>query len=433
MGGVRIVTSRSRVIRFVGVLALLAAACLSLLPAAAVAATSPRAETPARATQARRTRCSKSCGMRRTTWTRASTTPSRRSSQRTTSGRPARLQARVRARPARRSCRTSPRRCPRSRPTARTTSSRSARTEVLERQADVKASDFRARSSGLQDRLAGRRLLLDIKGVSGSNGFATTKKGHISGIVTERRQPHGRDQARQPRRATSSTSSRREFAHVPAGEDAGERPVDASGFLRHGPYMIQSYEPNRSFVIVRNPNYNDQIPTMPSGNPDRVEGKIITDPVAAYQRVVSNKSDYDFQPVPNDRLPRRSRSTRISCGSTRTRTRTTSRSTTSSRRSTTSRHARRRSTRSTAARSSRACTAVSGSRRRTSCRRATRSTRRSTTYTFDLAKAKQLVQQSGTAGQTVDVYGRTRTRRSRPPSTWPTSCTRSATSRSCIS
>jgi peptide/nickel transport system substrate-binding protein len=42
---------------------------------------------------------------------------------------------------------------------------------------------------------------------------------------------------------------------------------------------------------------------MPTGAPDKVVGKIITDPVAAYQQVVSNKSDYDFQVVPNDRLP----------------------------------------------------------------------------------------------------------------------------------
>ena len=67
--------------------------------------------------------------------------------------------------------------------------------------------------------------------------------------------------------------------------------------------MIQSYVPSRSFVLVRNPNYNNQIPTMPTGAPDKVVGKIITDPVAAYQQVVSNKSDYDFQVVPNDRLP----------------------------------------------------------------------------------------------------------------------------------
>ena len=88
---------------------------------------------------------------------------------------------------------------------------------------------------------------------------------------------------------------------VPTGTPASDQsthPIPATG-----PYMVQSYTPNRSFTIVRNPHYNNQIPTMPSGNPDKVVGKIITDPVAAYQQVVSGQADYDYQPVPNDRLP----------------------------------------------------------------------------------------------------------------------------------
>ena len=43
-----------------------------------------------------------------------------------------------------------------------------------------------------------------------------------------------------------------------------------------------------------------------------------------------------------------------------------------------------------------------------------------TVYTYDLAKAKQLIKQSGTAGQTVDVYGHERgARRRSRSSTWP--------------
>jgi peptide/nickel transport system substrate-binding protein len=137
--------------------------------------------------------------------------------------------------------------------------------------------------------------------VSGPNGFATTKKGHISGIVA--------DDA--SRKITIHLDNARgdflyilalEFSHfVPAGTPASDQSTKA--IPATGPYMIQSYVPSRRFVLVRNPNYNNQIPTMPSGNPDKVVGKIITDPVAAYQQVVSNKSDYDFQIVPNDRLP----------------------------------------------------------------------------------------------------------------------------------
>ncbi|MDX6399608.1 MAG: peptide/nickel transport system substrate-binding protein [Gaiellaceae bacterium] len=166
----------------------------------------------------------------------------------------------------------------------------------------VKASDFRySIERDFKIDSPGVGFYADISGVSGPSGFATTKKGHISGIVT--------DDA--SRKITIHLDNPRgdflyilalEFSHfVPAGTPASDQSTKA--IPATGPYMIQSYVPSRSFVLVRNPNYNNQIPTMPSGNPDKVVGKIITDPVAAYQQVVSNKADYDYQIVPNDRLP----------------------------------------------------------------------------------------------------------------------------------
>jgi peptide/nickel transport system substrate-binding protein len=137
--------------------------------------------------------------------------------------------------------------------------------------------------------------------VSGDNGFATTKKGHISGIITNDANRTIEIKLDHPEGDILYILAL-EFAHVvPSGTPASDQsthPIPATG-----PYMIQSYTPNRGFVVVRNPNYNNQIPTMPSGNPDKVVGTIITDPVAAYQRVVGGKADYDYQPVPNDRLP----------------------------------------------------------------------------------------------------------------------------------
>jgi len=166
----------------------------------------------------------------------------------------------------------------------------------------VKASDFQySIERDFKMDSPGVGFYSDIVGVSGSNGFAETKKGHITGIVSD-------DAARtitinltQPRGDFLYILAL-EFSHfVPQGTPASDQsthPIPATG-----PYMLQSYVPSRSFVVVRNPNYNNQIPTMPSGAPDKVVGKIITDPVASYQQVVSNKSDYDFNPVPNDRLP----------------------------------------------------------------------------------------------------------------------------------
>jgi peptide/nickel transport system substrate-binding protein len=165
----------------------------------------------------------------------------------------------------------------------------------------LKASDFRYTiERAFKMDSPGVGFFSDIKGVSGSSGFAETKKGHISGIITNDQKRTIRIQLDSPRGDLPYILAL-EFSHiVPAGTPASDQsthPIPATG-----PYELQSYQPNRGFTIVRNPNYNNQIPTMPKGNPDKVVGKIITDPVAAYQQVVSNKSDYDFQPVPNDRL-----------------------------------------------------------------------------------------------------------------------------------
>ena len=163
----------------------------------------------------------------------------------------------------------------------------------------VKASDFRYTIE--------RAYKIDSPGVgffssiTGADKFGETKKGHISGIITN-------DAARTIEIKLDHPEGdilyilATEFAHVvPSGTPASDQsthPIPATG-----PYMVQSYAPNRQIVLVRNPNFNNQIPTEPTGNPDKVVAKIITDPVAAYQQIISGKADYDFQVVPNDRLP----------------------------------------------------------------------------------------------------------------------------------
>ncbi|TML94358.1 MAG: hypothetical protein E6G03_13020 [Actinobacteria bacterium] len=166
----------------------------------------------------------------------------------------------------------------------------------------VKASDFRyAIERDFKMDSPGVGFYSDIQGVSGASGFATTKKGHISGIIPDDSAGTIEIKLDNPRGDFLYILALEFSDFVPSGTPASDqstKPIPATG-----PYMVQSYTPSRSFTIVRNPHYNNQIPTMPSGNPDKVVGKIITDPVAAYQQVVSGQSDYDFQPVPNDRLP----------------------------------------------------------------------------------------------------------------------------------
>jgi peptide/nickel transport system substrate-binding protein len=91
-----------------------------------------------------------------------------------------------------------------------------------------------------------------------------------------------------------------EFASlVPQGtpaKDQSTTPIPATG-----PYMIQNYRPNRSFVVVRNPKFKP-VRGVPKGNPDKVSFTITSDDVAAYQQAVSGQVDYDFLQVPTDRL-----------------------------------------------------------------------------------------------------------------------------------
>jgi len=166
----------------------------------------------------------------------------------------------------------------------------------------VKASDFRySIERDFKMDSPGVGFYSDIQGVSGAKGFATTKKGHISGIIADDAKGTIEIKLDNPRGDFLYILALEFSDFVPSGTPASDqstKPIPATG-----PYMVQSYTPNRSFTIVRNPHYNNQIPTMPSGNPDKVVGKIITDPVAAYQQVVSGQADYDYQPVPNDRLP----------------------------------------------------------------------------------------------------------------------------------
>jgi peptide/nickel transport system substrate-binding protein len=167
---------------------------------------------------------------------------------------------------------------------------------------DVKASDFRASIERLfKVDSPGVGFFSNIKGVSGSSGFAETKKGHIAGIVTNDANRTIDITLDNPQGDILYILATQFASILPAKTPASDQ--STQGIPSTGPYMIQSYVPSRNFTVVRNPNYNDQIPTMPSGNPDKVVGKIITDPVAAYQQVATNKSDYDFQVVPNDRLP----------------------------------------------------------------------------------------------------------------------------------
>jgi peptide/nickel transport system substrate-binding protein len=161
----------------------------------------------------------------------------------------------------------------------------------------VKASDFRATIE--------RDYKVDSPGVGffsnivGADEFGKTKTGHITGITADDATGDITIKLKSPQGDFTNILATEFAAPVPAStpaKDQSTTPAPATG-----PYMIQSYKPNKSFVVVRNPYFK---PTagVPDGNPDKVVGTIIEDDTAALTQTLNNTVDYDFHTIPTDRL-----------------------------------------------------------------------------------------------------------------------------------
>jgi peptide/nickel transport system substrate-binding protein len=161
----------------------------------------------------------------------------------------------------------------------------------------VKASDFK---------YAIKRLFqIDSPGVGfftnivGADQFSKTKKGDISGIVVNDQTGDVTIKLVKPQGDFSNILATIFAAPVPSGtpaKDQSTTPIPSTG-----PYMIQSYKPNRQFVLVRNPNFKPSS-NVPATNPDKMTVKIVEDDSAALQQVINGQADYDFHPIPVDRL-----------------------------------------------------------------------------------------------------------------------------------
>jgi len=162
----------------------------------------------------------------------------------------------------------------------------------------VKASDFRASIE--------RLYKVSSPGVGffsqivGADQFSKTKTGHITGITTNDKTGSVEIKLTSPRGDFLQILGIPFAAIIPAKTPPSDQ--STKGIPANGPYMISSYKPNRTFTVVRNPNYQP-VSGIPKGNPDKVEGTILSEDTAALQSVLGGKSDYDFRTIPTDRLP----------------------------------------------------------------------------------------------------------------------------------
>ena len=164
----------------------------------------------------------------------------------------------------------------------------------------VKASDFKATIE--------RDFQVDSPGVGffggivGADQYAKTKKGSISGIVTNDSTGQITIHLTAPQGDFQNILATTFAAPVPANTPAKDQSTTPAPST--GPYMIQSYKPNKQAIVVRNPYFKASTfdGNVPSGNPDKMTIDVIGDDSVALQRVISGQDDYDFHQIPPDRL-----------------------------------------------------------------------------------------------------------------------------------
>ena len=139
-------------------------------------------------------------------------------------------------------------------------------------------------------------------GIVGAERFARTGRGDIAGITANNRRRTVTFRLTTPRADFLNALALLFAAPVPTGtpnRDISTSPLLAG--IATGPYRFSAYTPNRSFVMTRNRFFK---PTrhVPRGNPNRIVFDIINSDTQALQRVISRQADYNYHTVPSDRL-----------------------------------------------------------------------------------------------------------------------------------
>jgi peptide/nickel transport system substrate-binding protein len=162
----------------------------------------------------------------------------------------------------------------------------------------LKASDFKwAIKRGFLAQGQGVGFYTDI---AGAKAYAAhpTPGGNISGIIVNNKKRTITIKLVTPRGDFLTILALIFAAPVP-GSTGPE--IQNGSIPGTGPYKFASYDPNRSFVMVRNPFFKPNR-FIPRGTPNRVEVSLIGDADAATQRVASGQADYSNAAIPPDRI-----------------------------------------------------------------------------------------------------------------------------------
>jgi peptide/nickel transport system substrate-binding protein len=163
----------------------------------------------------------------------------------------------------------------------------------------VKASDFK--NSIIRDfklNSPGIGFYSNISGTAACEGNPTKCK-DISGIIVD--DTAGTVEIKLDKPQADFEYILTTFFSSPVPSSTPDKDTENPPPAAAGPYYISSYKPSRGFTALRNPHYKP-IPGIPTGNPDKIVALMTDDLAQSAQYVESGAYNYDENTLPTDRL-----------------------------------------------------------------------------------------------------------------------------------
>ena len=138
--------------------------------------------------------------------------------------------------------------------------------------------------------------------IAGADAYAAHHASHISGIVANDKTGTIAFHLVKPDGAFLDDMAIPFAFAVPAGMPYKDISTDPQWRVATGPYMIQTYTPKQQIVLVRNPNFHQWTAASPKGHVNEVDIAIGTTPEQAVNETIDGQLDWYMEAVPPDRF-----------------------------------------------------------------------------------------------------------------------------------
>jgi peptide/nickel transport system substrate-binding protein len=138
--------------------------------------------------------------------------------------------------------------------------------------------------------------------IAGADAYAAHHAAHISGIVANDKTGTIAFHLVKPDGAFLDDMAIPFAFAVPAGMPYKDISTDPQWRVATGPYMISTYTPKQKIVLVRNPNFHQWTAASPNGHVNEVDINIGTTPEQAVNETIDGQLDWYMEAVPPDRF-----------------------------------------------------------------------------------------------------------------------------------